>query len=326
VLPEYAAAMAQFRAGRLATYAVLPQDVLGTKNSTNELTMLANDEFPVSASWIRFSYLPDSPFRDDRVRKALSMLLDRDLYIKTFGNVDEFEKAGLAVPTRWHSPIPCGEEGYWLDPKEGKDLGAGAKFFQFDPSEAKKLLAAAGHTKAVESKLTYSNSGTDGQRQAEVMKGMWETNNDFRLTSQVVDFVSEFRPKYSQASNKHEGIAYSGASGYPDIDGWLWIYYKSGSERSGHLDSNGQVDATLDDLISKQRVELDSNKRISIVKDIQRHLANKMYMLNEPGRATGYLLAWPWLGNFGVFRSRTESLPAVEGWTHYWIDPKLKTS
>jgi hypothetical protein len=47
-------------------------------------------------------------------------------------------------------------------------------------------------------------------------------------------------------------------------------------------------------------------------------------MLNTPGAATEFQLAWPWLGNFGVFRSNQESWQAAEGWTHYWIDQSKK--
>jgi ABC-type transport system substrate-binding protein len=323
-LPEYASALSQFAAGRLGTYAVTPSDVLATKQRQPQMTMLANDEFPIAASWIRFSYLPRSPFLDDRVRKALSMQLDRNLYIKTFGNVDEYEKAGITVPLRWHSAIACGEDQYWLDPSNEKALGAGAKFYRHDPAEAKKLMQAAGFNSALEQKYTYGASTSLAARQAEVLKAMWEEGGLFKLNGSNVDFNSEFRPKYSQGSNKHEGIAYSGASGYPDIDGWLSIYYRSGSERSGHLDASGKPDAELDNLIKKQRGELDPNKRASIIQDFQKYAADKMYMLNDPGAAAGFLLAWNWLGNFGTFRGKAGSLPAVEGWTNYWIDPKLK--
>jgi len=34
---------------------------------------------------------PGSPFLDERVRKALSMSIDRDLFIRTFGEADMFE-------------------------------------------------------------------------------------------------------------------------------------------------------------------------------------------------------------------------------------------
>ena len=322
VLPEYSAALAQFQVGRLGTYEVLPQDILSTKQAHPEMTLHAGEEFPTASSWIRFSYLEGSPFRDERVRQALSLLLDRQLYVETFGNVDQFNKNGLEVPTRWHSAIPCGMEGFWLDPEDGNALGAGAKFYKYDPAEAKKLLSAAGHSGAIQTKFTYAT--TSPQEEAAVLKEMWEKNGDFRLTSNVVDFVNEFRPSYSQNFNKHEGIAFSGASGYPDVDGWLWVYYKDGSPRAGHVDAAGKADAELNRLIVAQRGELDEKKRADLVKDFQRHAAGKMYMLNTPGAATQFNLAWPWLGNFGVFRSNQESWQAAEGWTHYWIDPSKR--
>ena len=83
--------------------------------------MQPQEEFSAGGSWIRFGYLPGSPFRDERVRKAASMVLDRDLFVGTFGNVDKFEKAGLTVPQRWNSAIYSGES-FWLDPKDDKSL------------------------------------------------------------------------------------------------------------------------------------------------------------------------------------------------------------
>jgi len=324
VLPEYTSALAQLQAGRLATYEVRAGDILSLKKAVPQLILQAGDAFPTSSPWIRFSYLPDSPFRDVRVRQALSLLLDRDLYVTTFGNTDVFSKEGLDVDIRWHSPIPAGMDAYWLNPKDEKSLGPAARFYKYDPAEAKKLLRAAGHNTALESQFTWSTSSP--QQEGEVLKQMWEQHGDFKLPANVVDFVNEFRPNYSQNSNKHTGIAYSGASGYPDVDGWLWVYYKDGSPRAGHLGADGKADAELNRLIIAQRGELNEDKRTALLKDFQKYAAEKVYMLNGPGAATQFRLAWPWLGNFGMFRSNQDSLAAVEGWTHYWIDQSKKSS
>ena len=115
---------------------------------------------------------------------------------------------------------------------------------------------------------------------------MWEAEGDFKLTANVIDFVTQFRPKYSEAADQFEGIAYSGASGYPDVDGWLNVYVRDGSPRAGHVDANGQPDAKLNQLYASQRSETDPQKRISILQDLQRYAATKMYMLLDPGAAT----------------------------------------
>ena len=140
---EYASQLAQFRTGALDTMEVAQEDVLVTKRDNQKLLMLGNTEFDRTPFWLRFGYLPGSPFRDERVRKAVSMSTDRDLYVDTFGNVETFRKQGLESPAAWHSCFGAGEPS-WLDPKDTKAFGENAKWYRFDPAEAKKLMTAAG--------------------------------------------------------------------------------------------------------------------------------------------------------------------------------------
>ena len=73
---EYASQLAQFRTGALDTMEVAQEDVLVTKRDNQKLLMLGNTEFDRTPFWLRFGYLPGSPFRDERVRKAVSMSTD----------------------------------------------------------------------------------------------------------------------------------------------------------------------------------------------------------------------------------------------------------
>ena len=54
-------------------------------------------------------------------------------------------------------------------------------------------------------------------------------------------------------------------------------------------------------MVEKARVEQDTEKRRSLVFELQRYLAKPVYTLPYPGLATGFLLAWPCIGNFQVF-------------------------
>src|SRR5207302_7200595 len=83
-----------------------------------------------------------------RVRQAISMSWDRDLYFDSLLNVSRFRSDGIPVETRWRTHYGTGA-GWWLDPK-GKDFGPNAKYFQHNPGEAKKLLAAAGYPNGFE--------------------------------------------------------------------------------------------------------------------------------------------------------------------------------
>jgi ABC-type transport system substrate-binding protein len=324
-IQEYATGVSQFRAGNLWTYALSQEDVLPTKQSLPQLLMTRQEDFPISYSWLRMGYNQGSPFRDERVRQALSMLIDRDLFVNTFGNVDTFTKAGVEVKTRWHTAVPCGENDYWLDPKNAKDFGENAKYYQLNAAEAKKLVRAAGLGDTIESKFTYRPDNTpEFIKMGQVIVGMWEAQNDFKFKINVVDNRSDFQPNYTNNMNKHDGIAYNVAAAPPDVDSFLYTYYKSGLVRTGHVDGNGQPDAKLDDYLAKQRAEADVSKRAVILKDMQRYAAQKQYLLGVPGAALGFNLAQPFVGNWGVYRSRAGGSVAQEQITYNWYDQSKK--
>jgi len=324
---ETATGVSQFRSGNLWTYDLPAHEVLATKQALPQLNMILKDQFALTNYDFRFSYLPGSPFRDERVRRALSMLIDRDLIIDTFGNVEEYRKAGLDIPTRWHTSVPAGEDAFWLDPKS-KEFGENARYFMHSPAEAKQLLQAAGYSSPIEAKFTLSTAyGQPYPDMAEAIKGMWQENRNFVLNTQALDHNSDFTPNYYQNMDKFEGIVMHALASHPEVDDWLYYLYLSGQPRSGHLDGSGQPDKVLDDMLAKQRQEVDYERRVSLVKDIQRYTASKMYLFHSPGDALGYSLAWPWLGNYGVFRSRSgpsggaisETVPSL------WFDQSKKS-
>jgi ABC-type transport system substrate-binding protein len=331
VIGEYATQLAQFRTGALATidFSQTQEDVLQTKREQPKLLMAGDTDFDRTPFWLRFGYLPDSPFRDDRVRKAVSLSTDRDLYIDTFGNVDRFKKEGLEAPTAWHSCFGAGEPS-WIDPKDTKAFGENGKWYKFDPAEAKKLMSAAGYTAPVETKFTLSGNPGEGtlSRPAEVLAGMWNANRLFNFKMNYVELNSVFRPQYHYNYDHHEGVAVGGGGAdYPDPDGNLQVNFKSGQDRTGHLDADGKPDAYLDSLIEKQRAETDWNKRLSIFHDFQRHFASKMYFLHQPADALGFQLAQPWFGNWRVYNGQSDSgggSEMQEGGVYYWIDTSKK--
>jgi peptide/nickel transport system substrate-binding protein len=320
-IPEYATQLAQFRTGALSTMDVNQDEVLTLKRDIPSLLMTRADDFDINPYWLRFGYLPDSPFRDDRVRKAVSMSLDRDLFIETFANAKQFRDVGLEVQTAWNSCFGAGNS-YWLDPKSEKALGEHARWFRHDRAEAKKLMTAAGHSAPIKTKFTLSGApGSSNYKHAEVYTGMWNETGMFDISINVVDLNAVFRPQYHYNYNRHEGIMIGGGGpATPDGDNNLQVNFKSGQERTGHVDANGQPDAHLDQLIARQRVEADPQKREAILHEIQRYFASKMYTLFKVGSARGFNLAQPWFGNWGVFTSSNGGQEMAERGLNYWID------
>ena len=72
-----------------------------------------------------------------------------------------------------------------------------------------------------------------------------------------------------------------------------------GMSLSGKNDQSG--DPQLDALFEKGRLERDSEKRRAVVDEIQRYMAKALYSVRTPGMATGFLVAWPSVGNYTLW-------------------------
>ena len=98
---------------------------------------------PLSIQNITFSGLDvDAPWRDLRVRRAMSMAINRNAMLDENFGVKEMRRNGIDVSYTWDGFLPWGITGYSLEPKQMKpDRLAN---FTFSLSEASKLLDAAG--------------------------------------------------------------------------------------------------------------------------------------------------------------------------------------
>jgi peptide/nickel transport system substrate-binding protein len=122
----------------------------------------------------QLSTLPDSPFRDVRVRKAANLAIDRDGLVKLLG--------GLAVPAK--GMVQPGHP--WFG-KPSFDL-------RYDPDEAKRLLKEAGYgpDHPVQVKALISTAGS-GQMQPLPMNEFVQDNLQevgFKVTFDTMDWES----------------------------------------------------------------------------------------------------------------------------------------
>jgi peptide/nickel transport system substrate-binding protein len=331
IISEYAQGRAQLLAGHIYSFPVQQAEIVETKLSNPSLDMMRQDGFPQAASSIVFfSFKPGSVFRDDRVRQAMSMLIDRNLYTDVAYNVSNFEQQGLSVSRRWASVLPAGEEGFWLDP-QGSEFGPSSKYFRFDPAEAKKLVRAAAGQAPVRENFTYiagGEFGPDYKRDVEVFQAMWQAHGDFDFKPNVVDYSPVFLPKYSINSANRTfdggGVAIAGVAPFPDPDILLGEWYMP-SGTYYKFEPDYPNDAHWESLMQAQRNERDPAKRASILNDVQRHHAARMFTIHRPAFALGYALKQPWLANAGAFISRSTNTfagnanPSTSG-LHWWLD------
>ena len=147
-----------------------------------------------------------------------------------------------------------------------------------------------------------------------------------KFQSNPIDYQTEFIPKYRDVNGKFEGIAYR--SGPPptssDPVGVLtfWYYSKAGTSFLGFDAANkgdGSGDPKLDADIKKAQQEFDVSRRQAITQDIDRYLAEKMYVLQGLGGATGFSMAWSAVQNFEAYRGAIQNTHRVAN-MNWWLD------
>lgn len=325
IIPEYATQLAQFRAGRIATGVVRQEDLLSTKRDLPSLLLTQLNIVRASTGLLYFGFADsEKTFRDDRVRQAFSLAIDRQAFTDFFFPGKDFTAAGLPIDERFHSHLHAGEP-LWSDPT-GKDLGDGAQYFGHDVAKAKQLLAAAGFTNGLDSEAKYAAGsvyGTTYPQQVEVTLPMLaEAGIRGKATAQ--DYNTEYTVKTVFAKGDHTGFAMGPLASYPDPGEFLFGTYHPDGTRSKLRP--GQ-DPELQQRIETIRREIDANKRASLIKDAQKYMAVKMWAIPWPPGVTGtYALSWPWLQNYNVFKVDTSWGSPTETLVNLWIDPSKQAS
>ena len=111
IIPEYAARLAQFKTGNIHTTVATPNDMMQIKADAPKTVLRQEPNYPISITGYQgFGYEGESPFKDTRVRQAVSMLVDREAYADVIENRDNLRAAGFEMPTAYHTIAPG-----WLD-------------------------------------------------------------------------------------------------------------------------------------------------------------------------------------------------------------------
>jgi ABC-type transport system substrate-binding protein len=328
LVPEYAARLAQLKAGnihRLIGPDPRPEDVFTIKGDEKRLDVYQTD-LGADGTVMIFGQLPaaSNPFQDERVRRAVSMGIDRDTWLDAIYAISSLGSRGLPVEGRWNSHLAATWEGAWLDPKSN-DFGPNGKYFRYDVAEAKKLLAAAGHAHGLNVTSNYPADRVEFRPLVEPIDGMMQEIG-IRIRVNNPDYATQYIPRYRDGQGQYEGWTYASAvTGAQDpvsaLAGEYWS--KAGGTFRGFTTDPSKPkagDPDLDRLIEKARLESEPKALNNLVFDIQRHLAGKMWGLALPGGATGFSLAWPAVQNHFTWRGVRQN--TYGAWNAYqvWVD------
>jgi len=315
-ISEAAAQEAQFEAGTLWTTGadVVPETILRLKRAHPKVEMTPQSVYGAPG---QYPMLFGTRFaKDVRLRRAVSMLYDREALIDAAYGTQTWLDAGLDVKTYWDGHL-ANRAGEWIDPRSS-EMGEGAKYFKQDIAEAKKLLEAAGYKGE---KLTFTIRANFGPKNVpEILHGMMREalNVDIQPVEQ-----NRWRDLKASAGAGFEDFLWSTANSY-NAEGFLATKYTPGGKDKVAPDPIPNIT----DSILKMRRELDDKKRLELIKQIQRDLAKEMPDMPVVSTlpVAGYTLNQPWLRNSHWI------VPGFNQWastarpiTVFWYDKSKQT-
>ncbi len=203
------------------------------------------------------------PFNDVRVRRALSLAVDRAKWMTRYAEGRGDEDCG---------PVPAAMRGWKLSRRE---LGEGARYLEHDPAMARKLLAAAGFTSGL--KLKCTNCPGYGPEYVEDLELLAHDLGQIKVELQIVD---EDHGQYVRGSRlgKFDEMSWGPSSTYTEVDGYLHGFFHTGQpDNRSHV-----ADARLDAMLDAQRRLTSRSARRPIIDDIQRRAAAQVYYVYTP--------------------------------------------
>jgi ABC-type transport system substrate-binding protein len=258
-IPDSASAVAAFRSGQIDTFTSTDSwDVFEQIQKTEQGKTDVNVFQHNSNGQASFSTLVSRPpFNDVRIRRGLSMALDRDAMIKARFKVGRW---AMGFPTDWsgkdYPPIPS-------------DFGP---YYAYNPNEAKKLLAEAGASD-LSWTIQAETLGT-GQTDDQVVLALeyWKQIG-LRPQLKVVDRVTL---NQTLLSNQFEGMAFGGSfNAGPDLDEFTFRAFHTGQPNNLY----GVSDPEMDRLTEAQQREFDRAKREQLGAEIMKRELDQAYRI-----------------------------------------------
>jgi peptide/nickel transport system substrate-binding protein len=271
IVPDTAQQLAQFASGNLDEIVIdNPADLATVKRTNPKATVIKGDDGRPNPLYFQLGD-PTSAFQDVRVRRALSMAIDHDAFAKAFYDGE------LIMPVM----VPA-YMGKWSLKVGDLDQNL-AQYYKYNPAESKKLLEAAGATN-LQLKVLYVTGGNFtplSAKQAEAVANMY---NGVGIKTTLVqqdynkDFVDSGHGSRQGFFDK-DAVAYVGMAAYTEADDWLFSYlHPKSTTNQEHLN-----DPVVGAMIDKERTLVNEADRLKAVQDIERYVADRMYILVSGG-------------------------------------------
>jgi ABC-type transport system substrate-binding protein len=256
-----------------------------------------------------FNMSPDSGFTDLRVRQAVSMTQDRDVFASIFLGVDDYADVGVSLTPKLNTPMSPGYGPFYLDP-DGPDFGPGAANLRHNIPEAVKLLDAAGFNgdNPFEFDMIWPGTryGADWPTMMETLQAM-ALDAGVKINLVPLDYTTEWIAKtetdgdglrtgggYFRSYTKFEGPTNKSAAmmnpsgGRSTAGEWLSTFYTSG----GPNNQVGDNFPELDNMVTDARGILDFEGQLEQYHAIQRYMMENVVVQPFIPRVEGTGIKW----------------------------------
>src|SRR4030095_13021815 len=253
VVEDASAALAMYRSGQLdcgpASWWSVRQEDLESVQKTHP--HLQFQDFLSTVSHAIYLRNDQAPFSDVRVRRSISHAVDRQAIIE-------------AVWIRGE-PTPAISRGLAEWSPRIDELGAGAKYYQHDPKEARRLLAEAGVPKGFKTQMSTTSGTGAGRLLIDAAHLDQRLLKDVGMEAELK--IQEYGAYMATTwAGKFDGLAFGPISNAWEPDTVLYGLYAPNQPRnSGHVS-----DPKITAMLKEQRRTQDREARKKIIFDLQR--------------------------------------------------------
>jgi peptide/nickel transport system substrate-binding protein len=202
------------------------------------------------------------PFDDERVRKALSLAIDRYDMAKTVGPLTSLETVGGLM----HPDSPWG-----LSSEELQELPGFSKDHTANLREAKRLLAEAGHPNGFKTVLTNRNVKLPYIDMAVYLISAWKkigVEAEHKLEESATWSQTRVTRDFELLVDPY------GSATVGDPDELMDKFTSSGQENWGRF-----KEPVADALFAQQAKEMNEQKRIELVKEMEKAILQKVWWI-----------------------------------------------
>jgi len=303
IIPNTAQQAAQFTGGNLDTVITAQNDLdTATKSNPNARLIKALASGSGKAVYFQLGE-PGSPFQDVRMRRAVSMAIDRDAIGKSI-YANQYE-LGFSVQLLM---------GKWGLRQSQLDASA-QQYYKFNLPEAKKLVEQAGGS-GLNLRFAYPAGAftPDFETLAQTVFSMLSAL-PWKMTLVAIDYNKDYLAGgkgYLYGYFPTDTVVFGGINTFTETDQYLYGYYHSQS-----LTNQEHVhDPSLDALIDKARSTIDVEARRQAYLEAQKYIAEKMYEVSGLPAGYTYTLVQPHVRNFSYV---PETNSNGRTWSTLWL-------